>query len=245
MGRHCRELAVTLKIGNLDEGSASLDHEATWLLGHTEWISFGTLRTEGDSLLVDATLHVTCRYLKAEAASGTCEAYGFRAPLPVRRAPRHQPRRLPGERFRVVDRQRQRDLTLPLPSYRSLPVLGANPCATAPCATADHRQGAACCRDLQLEILCTEDDFRREALVRSRRSPYLCKIERNSAASLDVEMISACDYLDARRSCTLHGRTRPDGRTAKPDLCSEWPPKGQGLHPGCVFGPRGGRRRPA
>ena len=36
-------------------------------------------------------------------------------------------------------------------------------------------------------------------------------------------------------ACTLHGRHRADGRTAKPDLCFEWPPKDKGLHPGCVF----------
>ena len=34
------------------------------------------------------------------------------------------------------------------------------------------------------------------------------------------------------------GAVRADGRTAKPDLCFEWPPKRQVLHPGCVFGKR-------
>ena len=40
---------------------------------------------------------------------------------------------------------------------RSLPVLepSANPCATAPCRTADNTMKAACCRDLQIEIMCT------------------------------------------------------------------------------------------
>ena len=56
-------------------------------------------------------------------------------------------------------------------------------------------------------------------------------------------MISACGYLEADGvACSLHGRHRPDGRTAKPDLCFEWPPKNRGLHPGCVFGPRRRRR---
>jgi hypothetical protein len=36
-------------------------------------------------------------------------------------------------------------------------------------------------------------------------------------------------------NCGLHGRKRPDGRPAKPDLCSEWPEKGDLMHPGCVF----------
>jgi hypothetical protein len=136
------------------------------------------------------------------------------------------------------------------PPARSLPVLegGAsvaeNPCATAPCRTADNTRKAACCRDLQVEIMCTRAQRRLEALVRSRRSPYLCKIDRAGDFSLEVEMISACGYLGADGvACSLHGRHRGDGRTAKPDLCFEWPPKNRGLHPGCVFGPR--RRRAA
>jgi hypothetical protein len=49
-------------------------------------------------------------------------------------------------------------------------------------------------------------------------------------------MISACGYLDEDGlNCRLHGRLRPDGRPAKPDLCSEWPDDGKGLHPGCIF----------
>ena len=79
-----------------------------------------------------------------------------------------------------------------------------NPCATAPCRTADNTRKAACCRDLQVEIMCTRAQRRLEALVRSRRSPYLCKIERAGDYSLDVEMISACGYLEAGR-----GRLQP------------------------------------
>ena len=92
----------------------------------------------------------------------------------------------------------------------------------------------------------TKGDRKLEALVRSRRSPYLCKIERGGDFSLDVEMISACGYLEEDGvACSLHGRARPDGRPAKPDLCTEWPPKNRGLHPGCVFGPRRRRSRPS
>jgi hypothetical protein len=32
---------VTLRVGSLEDGEPSLDHEATWLLGHTEHITFG------------------------------------------------------------------------------------------------------------------------------------------------------------------------------------------------------------
>ena len=165
-------------------------------------------------------------------------------------APRRldQPRRLGGSQFRIVENHQSVRRNLPFEietprPTRSLPVLASeNPCATAPCRTAEHTRGAACCRDLQVEIMCTRQEKFLEALVRSRRSPYLCKIDRAGDFSLEVEMISACTYLgDDGIACTLHGRRRADGRPAKPDLCSEWPPKNKGLHPGCVFAP--GRRK--
>jgi hypothetical protein len=234
-------LRVTLRVGELEDGSTSLDHEATWLLGHTDQISFGELWEDEGDLYVEAVLHVSCRYLRRENGTARCLAHGFQGLTP--RGPRRaeQPRRLGGNRFLVVDDSRVTARTLPFPAaQRSLPVLespaAANPCATAPCRTADNRRGAACCRDLQVEIMCNRSQRRLEALVRSRRSPYLCKVERAGDFSLEAEIISACGYLaDDGVACTLHGRFRPDGRPAKPDLCSEWPPKNQGLHPGCVF----------
>ena len=250
LGSQCRALAVTLRVGSLEEGSDSLDHEATWLLGHTRQISFGKLwEAEGD-LYVDALLHVGCRHLRAERGGARCALYGYRGGLP--RGPRRyeQPRRLGGDRFQIVEDCRPAARVLPLPEAkpgrRSLPVLaGENPCATAPCRTAEHTRGAACCRDLQVEIMCTRRERRLEALVRSRRSPYLCKVDRPGDFSLEVEMISACGYLaDDGLACSLHGRRRSDGRPAKPDLCSEWPPKNKGLHPGCVFAPGARRARP-
>lgn len=242
LGRQCRSLPVTLRVGSLEEGTTSLDHEATWLLGHTAQITFGRLWAGDGDLYVDAVLHVPCRWLKEQGGGAQCSLYGFTGSLPVSRR-RLQPRKLGSDRFQVVDRQRAAVRRLPMappPRTRALPVLqGANPCAEAPCQTADHRRGAACCRDLQVEIMCTNDESRLEALVRSRRSPYLCKIERAGDFSLEAEMISACGYLDDDGvGCSLHGRVRKDGRPAKPDLCSEWPPKNRGLHPGCVFGPR-------
>ena len=133
------------------------------------------------------------------------------------------------------------ELTCPLPP-RTLPVLSlgqepeTNPCTGAPCRTADNRRGSACCRDLQIEILCRAGDAELERLVRNRQSPYLCKIDREAPDSLTAELISACGYLESPAGdCTLHGRSRPDGLTAKPDLCFDWPPKGKGVHPGCVF----------
>jgi hypothetical protein len=250
LGVQCRSLRVTLRIGELEEGPESLDHEATWLLGHTQHIDFLELwEGEGD-LYVEAVLHVSCRYLHQEGRTARCRAHGFAGPAPraARRQP--QPLQLGADRFVLVEECRNAVQTLPLPP-RSLPVLEShngtdNPCATALCRTADNTRTAACCRDLQVEIMCTRAQRRLEALVRSRRSPYLCKIERGGDYSLEVEMISACGYLEADGvACSLHGRHRPDGRTAKPDLCFEWPPKNRGLHPGCVFGPRRRRSRRA
>src|SRR5215213_8282734 len=246
LGVQCKSVRVTLRIGELEEGPTSLDHEATWLLGHTERIDFLELwEGEGD-LYVDAVLHVGCRYLQENGTRATCRAYGFEGATPrgARREP--QPLQLGGNRFVVVDDRRNAVRELPLPP-RTLPVLahgsiGENPCVSAPCRTADNTRKAACCRDLQVEIMCTRAQHRLESLVRSRRSPYLCKIERAGDYSLEVELISACGYLGPDGiACSLHGRHRADGRTAKPDLCFEWPPKNRGLHPGCVFAPK--RRR--
>lgn len=248
IGRQCSALKVTLRIGSLEEGNDSLDHESTWLLGHTQNITFLDLwEGEGD-LYVDAVLHVPCRFLSQEGGIAQCGAYHYSAPAPAVRR-RTQLRQLNGGWFNLVDRRRMVTRRLPPPAAprRSLPVLPtadtANPCAGAPCRTADNRRGAACCRDLQVEIMCTRRQKTLEALVRSRRSPYLCKVTREGEFSIDAEMISACAYLEpAGVNCTLHGRTRADGRPAKPDLCSEWPGKQKVLHPGCVFA---GRRRAA
>lgn len=248
LGPQCRGLPVTLRVGSLEDSGTSLDHEATWLLGHTSQITFSELWEGNGDLYVDAVLHVGCRFLRLDGKGAKCALYGFGGPLPRGPRRRDQTRRLGGNRFRIVEDGQPAARTLPaeVPAAsrgRSLPVLASsNPCANAPCRTAEHTRGAACCRDLQVEIMCTRKERALEALVRSRRSPYLCKIERPGDYSLEVEMISACGYLgDDGIACTLHGRRRPDGRPAKPDLCSEWPPKNKGLHPGCVFAP--GHRR--
>lgn len=243
LGRQCTALKVTLRVGSLEEGSESLDHEATWLLGHTEHITFLDLWEGDGDLYADAVLHVPCRFLSRENGTAACAVYGYRGTLPAARR-RAQERQLGKDWFRLVEARsiaiRRLAPPAPVPVARSLPIIQTgNPCAGAPCRTADNRQGAACCRDLQVEIMCTKRQRRLEALVRSRRSPYLCKIERGGDWSIDVEMISACGYLEPGSvNCSLHGRKRTDGRTAKPDLCFEWPPRRQTLHPGCVFARR-------
>ena len=250
LGAQCRGVRVTLRVGSLDEGEASLDHEATWLLGHTQNITFGDLWAGEGDLYVDATLHVPCRYLQENGDGARCTDHGFEGAAPPRARRIAQPRQLQRDWFVIVDRMRTATRQLAPASAAgraSLPILaqtGPNPCAGAPCRTADNTRGAACCRDLQVEIMCTRRQSRLEALVRSRRSPYLCKVTRDSDYSIEAELISACGYLEAGGvNCTLHGRVRADGRSAKPDLCFDWPPKDQGLHPGCVFAPKPGRAK--
>ncbi len=87
-------------------------------------------------------------------------------------------------------------------------------------------------------------------LVENRRLSVLPEIARQFEAlkaeaekTIEAEVISACGFLaEDGIACSLHGRVRADGRPAKPDLCSDWPPKDKGLHPGCVFAPRGQQR---
>jgi len=248
MGRHCHALAVTLHVGTLEGGPEAADHEATWLLGHTERIDFTSLWTHDGDVYAEAVIHVPCRHLQLDdRGRARCAAHGFRGPVPPVPRRRPQPRQLGGDRFRVVERAKVVDRRLPAPT-RMLPVIGtapesANPCAGVPCRTSDHRPGAACCRDLQIEIMCDEDDTTLEALVRHRRPPLLCRVEREGKFSLAAEVISACGYLEAGGvDCTLHGRKRGDGRTAKPALCFDWPPKRLKIHKGCAFASRAQRK---
>jgi hypothetical protein len=238
LGQHCRALKVTMRVAALEGGE---DHDATWLFGHTERLDFGATFEDDDELWVEATIHVPCRYLKEQGGSAVrCGAYGYEGRVNhPRRLP--APRRLGGDTFRIVEKKRLVTRSLHAPA-RMLPVLehdlapDANPCATAPCRTADHTRKAACCRDLQVEIKCTEKEQRLEALLRTRKSPYLCKVEREDEGALNAEIISACSYLmEDGLHCDLHGRLRADGRPAKPLMCSHWPEKRTGLHPGCAF----------
>lgn len=258
LGRHCRELAVTLSVASLDEDDAAArDALATWLLGHRERISIGEPYRRGGQLLTDAVIHVPCRYLKAAGGAGAagarCAAHGFVGPMPptsqpvASRAVQHQDATLT-----IVHHGRSRRLSLarrPAPR-RALPVLnGGNPCVGAPCRTADNARGAACCRDLTLEIVAParrRRSDRLEALLLARRSPYLCKTERVSAQIIECEVISACGYLeDDGIGCALHQRVRPDGHPAKPAVCSSWPDLGPDDvgHPGCrlINGKNAGR----
>lgn len=244
MGAQCHELGVVLRVSALEGGPFSGDHEATWLLGHTERIVFGRVWRRAGDLFAEAVLQVPCRFLEeAPGGPARCRAYGYTrtGPTPPARAP--QPRRLGKDRFRIVERGRPVTRVLPPPARapRELPIhAGSNPCVGAPCRTADNRRGAACCRDLELEIMCARRQRRLEALVRSRKSPYLCKVERETPQSLGAEMISACAFLvEDGIHCALHGRHRADGRPAKPDLCSHWPEGEETIHPGCVFGTQG------
>jgi hypothetical protein len=254
LGRQCHELDLTLRVADISEDGPDFhDAIATWLLGHTERIAFGELYVEGDWLLVDVTVSVPCRYLAAgepaRVPDGTpgngrpaarCRAHGFSGPLPPRPAHARPVFQHGAGQFTIVQRRRATRVPLPAAPARggALPVLanGPNPCAGAPCRTADNRKGAACCRDLTLEVVSPPGETEVEALLRSRRSPFLCKVHREEPAIIECEVISACGYLaDDQVSCSLHGRTRPGGGPAKPQVCSDWPDLGPDDtgHPGC------------
>lgn len=243
MGPQCSELRVVLRVATLEGDPRSGDDEATWLLGHTERITFlGDLWRDSGDLFIEAVLQVPCRHLRATADGGSrCGAHGYQRREPPRAPDCPEPRRFPGDRFRIVTRGRTVTRTLPPPARppRELPIhAGSNPCIGAPCRTADNTRGAACCRDLQIEIMCTPRQRLLESLIRARKPPYLCKVERESPFSLSGEMISACSFLlEDGIHCALHGRRRADGRLAKPELCREWPEPGDKMHPGCVFAP--------
>jgi hypothetical protein len=237
MGRHCTELSVVLKIGDVKEDSpADLDQLATWLLGHTERITFGRIFEEGDDLLVEAVLQVACRYYDRGARGARCTAHGYSTRKAPGTSPPPRDRKLSDERFEVVTDRRlaEQSLRRPARSLRVLSAPEANPCHGAPCRTADHTRGAACCRDLVVAMRIPERARHREALVRSRRSPYLCKVDRTGPTTLEAEVISACSFLeDDAISCALHDRVRPSGRVAKPWLCTRWPKGAETTHPGC------------
>jgi hypothetical protein len=235
LGRHCLALDLTFRVSAL-EGSE--DHDATWLFGHVERIDFGPTHVAEDELWCAARVHVPCRHLTTEGATAGCRAYGYTGRLPPLTRP-EQPRRLGGDRFRIVEHGTVVDREMPHPTRgrHPLPMApDANPCATAPCRTSDHTRHAACCRDIRVDVAVPRRDTHTEALLRNRKSPYLCKVEREDDDLLNVEIISACGYLqEDGLHCDLHDRKRADGRPAKPEMCSHWPKKRTGLHPGCAF----------
>jgi len=245
---------VTLRIADLrEDGQPFWDAAATWLLGHTERIAMGEPYVRDRLLLVDAVIRVPCKHLASASAGaagngGTprarCRVYGFEGRLPVETpAPARASGRFrdAGGRHVVVFKGRRQALELPLKraARRELPVVqNGNPCTDAPCRTADNTRGAACCRDLTLDVMVGKSDAFTEALLRSRKSPYLCKVARADDDRIECEVISACGYLHADGiSCALHNRLLPNGRQAKPSICWEWPDLGPDDvgHPGCVL----------
>ncbi|MBI3981827.1 MAG: hypothetical protein HY337_02870 [Gemmatimonadetes bacterium] len=249
-------MPVVLQVASLTADTpAEQDALATWLLGHTERIAFGEPYRENGRILVEAVIRVDCRYLDGMTAgrqngmngrggmSGMgvqCLAHGFQGQLPEQSAPPAVPSLGQGnERTFLVQggRRQQVELRPVPPPPRSLPVLhGGNPCVGAPCRTADNKQGAACCRDLTIDVVLDRRQPDLVALLRSRKSPYLYKVRPNGNDAVECEIISSCGYLEADDiTCSLHDRVRPDGEPAKPFVCSEWPDPDDDSpgHPGC------------
>jgi hypothetical protein len=262
LGKHCRELKLTVRVSNIDDESQTMqDASMTWMSGHTERITFGAAYVVDDELRVDATVHVPCKYLQtldgrpavlpngepAPTLNGKrpqvrCAAHGFRGPLPQStQAPADRCHRaqLGNDTFSVYYKGRPRNLKLRLKraARRALPVVQSdNPCIGAPCRTGDNVRGAACCRDFTLELYLPDSYEWTESLLRSRKSPYLCKVKREDDDTAECEVISACGFLESDGiSCSLHNRILPNGWRAKPSLCYEWPEleKDETGHPGC------------
>jgi hypothetical protein len=261
LGKQCRRVKVTIRVSDTETETRTLqDASVTWITGHTERISFGTPYVVDTELRVDATIYVPCKYLRCEdgspalhpngqpadplnrpGAEVVCSAHGYTGKLPtIKRKPgeRTQVQLGKGE-FSVYYKKRRRNLKLRLKRSASnaLPVLQSdNPCVGAPCITGDGARGAACCRDLQLELCLPKGRRRQLALLKARRSPYLCKVKRDDKDTVSCEVLSACGYLsDDGITCVLHDRILPNGRRAKPSLCYDWPELGpdETGHTGC------------
>ncbi|HXV85427.1 MAG TPA: hypothetical protein VD793_01955, partial [Gemmatimonadales bacterium] len=229
LGRHCRELDVVLRVADLRHDTpAEQDDLATWLLGHTQRVSFGEPYRTTTELQVRATIGVACRYLVEQHPEVRCKAHGFAGQLPPVPLAAGRPLRGPApDQFQLVAGGRRQAVRLqpdPAPR-RTLPVLhGANPCAGAPCRTADNTRGAACCRDLTIDVVFGGGPPHLLLLLKSRRSPYLSKVTLDGTGVAECELISACGYLEQDAvTCGLHGRALPGGRPAKPFVCREWP----------------------
>ncbi len=230
LGPQCREMKVTLRVAELaDDAPAFRDAIGTWLMGHTERMTFGQPYERQGRVLVDTTIHVGCRYLQ-EKGSGrvACRAHGFAGPLEPGTRSEARPVLQHGNGSFTVMQSGQfasTRLAEARPASRSLPTLqAANPCSGAPCRTADNRRGAACCRDLTIEVVLPADELEQESLLRSRVSPYLCKTTRVDVDIVECEVISACGYLKpGSLDCSLHGLVRENGESAKPFICANWP----------------------
>ncbi len=255
--RSCRSLDVTIVVADTDSDTRTeQDAAATWITGHQERLSFGELYRKGDSLLVDARIHVPCRFFTIDRDDSTkagCTLHGFTGPIPKSSRPEPDQLAIDENIFSVVRKGKRRDMYLPVKKKKkkkekknspkkkkALAVLNSdNPCDGAPCRTSDHKRKAACCRDLKLELLVPRKNTQLSALLQTRKSPYLCKVKRESKKLVEVEVISACGYLAPQDgiTCVLHDRVRPNGKTAKPQLCYDWPDFGKDEtgHPGCVF----------
>lgn len=249
LGKYCREIKVTIRISDVESESRTVQEASvTWIAGHTERVTFKKPYVVGTELRADAIVHVPCRFLKTEdgdpavrpdgspaaslqeaGARVVCQAHGYTGRLP-------RSRREPGERpvlridegvFAIFYKGKKRELALKpkRKGRRALPVLESNnPCVGAPCLTSDNVRGAACCRDLQLELHLPKKSRRKEALLRARRAPYLCRVTRDDKKTVSCEIISACGYLaDDGVHCVLHDRVLPNGKRAKPRLCYDWP----------------------
>ncbi len=104
LGQQCQELTVTVRISDLQDDSATLqDASATWLTGHTERITWSEPYTNDEYLMVDATLHVPCRYLESNGVGARCSVHEFRGRRPTStKTPERPNYQLGKEKFSLI-----------------------------------------------------------------------------------------------------------------------------------------------
>lgn len=261
LGRHCREIGITIRISDIKDESKTLqDASVTWITGHIERLTYGQSYIVDDEIRVDATVHVPCKHLRTPDGTPAinsagdavrykngkprevrCAIHGYRGPVPrctQQRGEKRDKVQLDDGRFAIFYKGKRRTMDLRLKRKSKRSCRSENPCATAPCFTGDNLRGAACCRDFNLELMLPETQVYKEALLRARTSPYLCKVKREDDDTMECEVISACGYLeDDGITCVLHDRTLPNGQRAKPSLCYDWPDfeEDETGHGGCVL----------
>src|SRR6185503_9894304 len=136
MGSHCRALPVMLRVSDLREDDARFrDDISTWLMGHRQTIDFGTQQVVGNWVVVEATIHVPCKYLNSGARGARCTAHGYSAVVPEVPRPARAPLVASDGTVTVFQDDKLQTLALEprAKPEHSLPTLEVNPCAGAPC----------------------------------------------------------------------------------------------------------------
>ncbi len=118
-GAQCRGLRVTLRVGSFEDGITSLDHEATWLLGHTGKIDLSrAMGRRGRPVRRGHASRALPASRRATAARAVPRARLFEAHSGGSPAREPQQLQLGGNRFVVVHRARNASASFRFPPAR-------------------------------------------------------------------------------------------------------------------------------